>query len=310
LQRAITDFGADEPFAKVVVKVHRHYGIDISPSAAPVITLKHARKIENSAELPVARKLDPKQPVPVLIAEIDGCMVPVAQTAEPGTIKDRRKGRTLLWKELKLCLVRRHGEVIPLFGATTKGPEEMGVVLKQVAQCVGLSDKTHVHGVGDGAPWICNQFEAQFGMQASYLVDLYHICDYLAAAAKVCCPADPVTWAQTQKDRLKTNQPQAVLEALVPWTEPVDAKDETPVADCHRYISNRLGQLDYADAIQNKLPVGSGEIESAHRYVIQNRIKLPGAWWKLDNISAMAALCVSRANNAIDRYWDHYKTAT
>lgn len=291
----------------MAAKVHRHYGIDISPSAAPVITLKHARAIENSFELPAPRRLDPKQPAPVLIGEIDGCMVPVVQTAEPGATKDRRKGRTLLWKELKLCLIRRHGEVVPLFGVTTKGPEEAGAALKQVAQCVGLSDKTHVHGVGDGAPWICNQFETQFGTQASYLVDLYHVCDYLAAAAKVCCPADPTTWMQTQKDKLKTNQPHAVLEALAPWQEPVDAQDETPVADCYRYILNRLGQLDYAGAIRNKLPVGSGEIESAHRYVIQNRIKLPGAWWKFDNISAMAALCVSRTNNAIDRYWDRYK---
>jgi hypothetical protein len=27
-------------------------------------------------------------------------------------------------------------------------------------------------------------------------------------------------------------------------------------------------------------PIGSGEIESTHRYIVQQRLKLPGAWWR------------------------------
>ncbi len=272
LQRAITDFGADEAFAKVASKIHRHYGIDISSSAAPVVTLKHARAIEKEGTLPPKRRPNPGQPAPVVIGEIDGSMVPVANTALPGTVPDRRKGRTLIWKELKLCLAKREGEAAPLFGATTEGAKEAGAVLKQVAECVGLSEKTHVHGVGDGAPWISDQFETQFGAQASYLMDFYHLCEYLAPAAKICCPANPEKWLEAQKQNLKTNQPKAVLEALAPWQEPPGKEGEAPVQDCYRYISNRLGQLDYADALQQNLPIGSGEIESAHRYVIQHRI--------------------------------------
>jgi hypothetical protein len=33
------------------------------------------------------------------------------------------------------------------------------------------------------------------------------------------------------------------------------------------------------------LPIGSGEIESGHRYVFQNRLKISGAWWKMENLS-------------------------
>jgi len=57
-----------------------------------------------------------------------------------------------------------------------------------------------------------------------------------------------------------------------------------------RYLRNRLDQLDYQGAIQQGLPIGSGEIESAHRYVIQERLKLPGAWWSPDPIETMWAL--------------------
>jgi hypothetical protein len=31
-----------------------------------------------------------------------------------------------------------------------------------------------------------------------------------------------------------------------------------------------------------RLPIGSGEIESAHRYVAQQRLKRPGAWWRVE----------------------------
>jgi hypothetical protein len=41
--------------------------------------------------------------------------------------------------------------------------------------------------------------------------------------------------------------------------------DKAPVRACHSSISNRTNQLDYKTAIAQELPIGSGEIESAHR---------------------------------------------
>ena len=51
------------------------------------------------------------------------------------------------------------------------------------------------------------------------------------------------------------------------------------------------------------LPIGSGEIESAHRYVIQIRLKIAGAWWKIENLDKMLALRVLRANGGWGDYW-------
>jgi hypothetical protein len=61
--------------------------------------------------------------------------------------------------------------------------------------------------------------------------------------------------------------------------------------------------LDYQKALSEGLPIGSGEIESAHRYVIQKRLKLAGAWWKTDNAKRMVDLRIMRANNRWDEYW-------
>lgn len=49
--------------------------------------------------------------------------------------------------------------------------------------------------------------------------------------------------------------------------------------------------------------LGSGEIESAHRYVIQKRLKLPGAWWLEEHAETMLALRTHRANHDWANYW-------
>jgi hypothetical protein len=63
-----------------------------------------------------------------------------------------------------------------------------------------------------------------------------------------------------------------------------------PVRRCYRYLSLRQNQLNYEDAIRKDLPIGSGEIESAHRYLVQKRLKLPGSWWTPKNAEHMLGL--------------------
>ena len=72
---------------------------------------------------------------------------------------------------------------------------------------------------------------------------------------------------------------------------------------------NRPHQLDYKAALDQGLPIGSGEIESAHRYIVQQRLKLPGAWWTPDNVDSMLALRITRANNKWDSYWNQRRQA-
>lgn len=72
---------------------------------------------------------------------------------------------------------------------------------------------------------------------------------------------------------------------------------------CYRYIKNRPEQLDYKTAIEQGLPIGSGEVESAHRYVLQKRLKLAGAWWNLESTKNMINLRTCRANDLWDDYW-------
>lgn len=81
-----------------------------------------------------------------------------------------------------------------------------GEALNRPAHAAGLAADSRVHGPGDGAPWIAGQIGVQFGAQGSYLVDFYHLCDRLAAAAKVCGVGSATDWMTLRKERLKTGR--------------------------------------------------------------------------------------------------------
>jgi len=61
--------------------------------------------------------------------------------------------------------------------------------------------------------------------------------------------------------------------------------------------------LDYPSAKAAKLPIGSGEVESGHRHILQQRLKIPGAWWKIETADEMAHLRVLRANDRWNELW-------
>jgi hypothetical protein len=102
---------------------------------------------------------------------------------------------------------------------------------------------------------------------------------------------------------MKANPSDAVLDALVPfWERETPADEEAPVPAYYRYISNRPGQFNYQSALDAGLPIGSGDVESGHRYVMRDRLQMAGAWWQADNAERMLALDVLRANHDWEAY--------
>ena len=307
LQRIITDFGADVAFGRIPKKLQEHYGINVPISSAQKITLTHAAQMwkENQTQTQIPREKGVGQ----LIVQMDGSMIPIVQTQFPSGDNqkiDRRQTRSVSWREARLCLAREKDSSQPIFGVTLGTVDEAGAQLADISIRAGIGRGTTVHGVGDGAPWIANQVNRIFSTQANYLIDFYHLCDYLAAASNQCAPQSPQSWLKQQKERLKRNQILMVLMSLKPHLEPEKVSEpQAPVRACYRYLSNRPGQFNYQEALKEDLPIGSGEIESAHGYVIQERLKLSGCWWKEENAMSMLALRVLRANGDWDNYWQN-----
>jgi hypothetical protein len=153
----------------------------------------------------------------------------------------------------------------------------------QLTDCVirlGGGTKTKVHCVGDGASWIVEQVERCFGTQGNYLIDFYHVSQYLAAAAEAIASRHPRQWLHRQQNHLKTNRLKTVFKTLAAHVEPVrTAETEAPVRACHRYLSNRIQHLDYRKALRASRSVSALQrqvsaalaqpVETAHRFVAQ-----------------------------------------
>ena len=299
LQRVITDFGADEPFARVNDKLREHYGFEVPVSCIRAVTLRHGEAMLGDVKL--SCEWPEHEGVRQVIAQSDGSMVPVV-SVDPESA-DKRKGKALNWREIRLCVARRHKSLEVQYGGNfPSGVEETGRQLYDCVSRAGFGRGTAVHIVGDGAGWIRNQIEEKFGSNGNFLVDFMHLSQYLSATAGSFCDAAPV-WLRQQQAKLKANQAVQVLEALMPHLEaPEVSEEEAPVRKAYRYLHNRLDQVDYQGAAGKELPIGSGEVESAHRYVIQARLKRPGAWWSPASIDNMLALRLRRAN----RNWNCY----
>lgn len=310
VQRALTDFGADVPFAEVVKKMREHYDLEVSVSAVRQITEAHGERMREQQEDQLISQLGPAAGWERVITEADGSLVPIVRSAEvaDGAKVDRRKRKELSWREARLCLAHQPGQLTARYAATLGDVEATGARWLDCVARAGAGSQTQIHCVGDGAAWIALQAKQSFGTQATYLVDFYHVSAYLSAAAPHIAPTGTAAWRQQQQARLKENELEAVLAELRPHLEAAQTPEaEAPVRACQRYLTNQREHLDYRSALAQNLPIGSGAVESGHRYVIQARLKRAGAWWKEENVEKMLALRVNRANGEWEAYWQRQR---
>lgn len=305
LQRAIVDFGADTSFSSAAEKVREHYGIEVSVSSVRDVTQKHGFAMELETEIPAEM---PNTGVKTLVAQIDGTFLPVVETGD--FAGDKRKQRECKYMEARLSLAASLGDHKPKYAATFGSVESAGLQWKSCAIRAGCGKNTQIHCVADGARWIESQVKEQFGKCATFLVDFYHLSEYLSAASKAISKDDGKVWLWQQQDRMKQNKAEEVLAELSLYQESKDVSDlDAPVRKCLRYIESRLDYLDYKGTLEKGLPIGSGEIESGHKSVLQSRLKLSGAWWKQENAEKMMALRITRANGDWQSYWKGLRQA-
>lgn len=295
----MVDFAAEGSFEGSSERLKLHHRVTASASSIRKITLRHGQAMLEEQRVEGVRGSLRAKGAERIITEIDGSMVPIVECSS-GKGGDRRKKRDCHWREARLCAARVHGENATVYGVNFGSVEQAGYTWADTVAKLPWSASTQLHALGDGASWIAKQCQQCLG--ADYLVDFYHVCEYLAAAASKA--ATHPRWMQVQQNRLKNNRADKVIETLKPYLEEKNLSDEdAPVRTAIRYIENRIDQLDYKSAIENELPIGSGMIGSGHRHVLQQRLKRAGTWWTHDNAQRMAAVRVVRANQMDQNYW-------
>lgn len=101
-------------------------------------------------------------------------------------------------------------------------------------------------------------------------------------------------------DQLWAGEVAQVLEA---WQQRHEDAPNERLRQLIDHVTRFEDCVDYGAYHERGWPLGSGEVESAHRYVPQERLKIAGACWNPNNVNPMLALRVVRANNWWDAFW-------
>jgi hypothetical protein len=148
---------------------------------------------------------------------------------------------------------------------------------------------------------------ARMGVEVTVLLDLIHVLEYLWKAAY--CFHDAGTreaqeWVDKRLGMLLSGTSASDVAAGMTRSATLqELKNRTAVDECARYLCNNCELLNYASALADGLPIATGVIEGACRYLIRDRMDKTGARWSLRGAEAVLKLRALRTNGDFDEYW-------
>lgn len=145
--------------------------------------------------------------------------------------------------------------------------------------------------IGDGARWIWNWAD-DFYSEAVQILDYYHASEHLHGFAD-CYFNDSgqkQKWLDKQKELLMEDKVEYVIKNIQGLEKSKNKKAESKRNRLIGYYKRNQKRMMYKTFIDSGYLIGSGAIESAHRHVLQQRLKLSGQRWTMDGLQQMANL--------------------
>ena len=128
-----------------------------------------------------------------------------------------------------------------------------------------------------------------------------HAAAYMIAIAKKVREAGghlPAKWEDGLLHRLKHEGPRRRLRHLSRL-----AVRYPQIQEQVHYLQKRQQFMDYPTYQQQGWPIGSGSVESSHKFVVQARLKGSGMPWKPEHINPMLALRLALLNERWSEFW-------
>ena len=140
--------------------------------------------------------------------------------------------------------------------------------------------------ITDGALWIGHWLLESYPA-ATHILDYFHVCEKLAVASQA--SDDTQQWFEKQKNRLLQGKQKKVCKA-------VEDLENLPPFDKEKllnYLKNNAYRMKYDKYRRKGMMISSGPIESAHRTVLQVRMKRSGQHWSETGCDNMIKLRVA-----------------
>jgi hypothetical protein len=315
VERALTDFGAEESFAQASKRFEEHYGFAVGRTTVLRVVQGHAQRAMHYVEQCLERATEQfDQPlasrpgIERMLVQLDGCAIRTGTLRESGTGEKTpvrglpKRVRDEAWVDVRVGLARPVDEVQPTYVARHDKYEGVVHQLFGAACERGLSSQTQVFATSDGGHGLREALDAQF-VGLRFILDRPHLKSHLYETAEAIGHRDMERerWVAHKIVLLDTGQVEQALGEL----RAHKGRGKKRVRRLLKYLTRFQDALGHDEIREAGLPVGSGEVESAHRTIPQKRLKLPGAWWRPDNLNKMLALRVLRANDWWDDYWEN-----
>jgi len=208
------------------------------------------------------------------------------------------------WKEPKLLVIQELGadgelnkKSFPIYDTVMGSANVIFALLKDYLQALNLKAADKVLFIGDGAKWIWNRTKGLFsslGLKKSQYIeaiDYYHAVQQLykiveKLPAKNLKKIDKTSLIKELKNLLWNGQ----IEDLVKKIKLLGKGNLPKVNSLVNYFAKQPKLFNYKSLKDQKLPCGSGIVESAIRRVINLRFKSPSSFWFPKNVEALMFL--------------------
>ncbi len=235
--------------------------------------------------------------VPLVVPKT--CSEPVYITADGSMVYTLEEG----WKEMKLGRIYTESSRAQIQENRTEIMESLYVCTlgnnKEFCKKLEPYIEPYKHKVfiADGAKWIWNWVEDFYG-DSVQILDFYHAIEKLGSYASLAYknPEERQQWIDCQKQRLKSDEVEEVIKDLKNISSETDEMDKA-LKEVTGYYENNITRMKYGTFIKKGYLIGSGSIESAHRNVIQQRLKLSGQRWSIGGAQRIANLRAYRKSN-------------
>jgi hypothetical protein len=259
---------------------------------------------------PPEEPLAPELGAAPLLLGADGVMVPFRpEGGQP-------RGKTA-WHEIKVGVLARLGRhrtrtgqevarlyqrrLVAVFGDLEALQRRLGLeALRQ-----GITHAAQVVWLSDGGRGLWRLFEARFAGQAVGILDFYHAVQQLwkgAAAGLDGRTTQARRWFAWARHRLRHGMPDGVLADLADALEVEGLPANAPetIRTVYTYLERHRAHINYARYKELGLPLGSGMVESACKWLIQQRFKGVGMRWSEDGFNHLLHLRLAWVNGRFE----------
>jgi hypothetical protein len=236
---------------------------------------------------------------------LDGGRVRTRRTHRGRKTAKGRHGFAAPWREprvLVIDILDEHGQPdrlrLPLYDVLIGDAEAIWTLVSGYLRLLGAAYADVVEFIADGAEWIWKRVErlrTLAEIPAAKIVevlDFYHASQYLSETLAT-CHTMPKAQRHALYKRLRhalrhqTDGVEVVQEALRALATTYRSK---AIARALRYVEAHAHRMRYVTLEACQLSIGSGQVESAVRRVINLRFKAPGSFWTETTVSGLMHL--------------------